>query len=159
VHHILARITRHIEEQCELPTRFEDYITVDWKKGFEIEHIWADKYSRYRDEFADEHSFGEYRNRLGGLLLLPKSFNASYGDKAYKDKVGPYFGQNLLAQTLNPQCYENNPKFLAFVSRSGLPFKAYPTEFRKGDLDERQHLYRAICEDIWNPDSLDDELQ
>jgi hypothetical protein len=159
VHHILARMTRHVEEQCELPTRFEDYITVDWKKRFEIEHIWADKYARYRDEFSDEHTFGEYRNRLGGLLLLPRSFNAAYGAKAYKDKVGPYFGQNLLAKSLNPQCYQTNPKFLAYLQRSGLAFKAYPTEFTKSDLDERQRLYRAICEEIWDPDRLDDELR
>ena len=30
------------------------------------------------DEFKNEHDFAEHRNRVGGLLLLPKSFNASY---------------------------------------------------------------------------------
>jgi uncharacterized protein with ParB-like and HNH nuclease domain len=31
------------------------------------------------DEFHNEDDFAEHRNRIGGLLLLPKSFNASYG--------------------------------------------------------------------------------
>ena len=158
VHHMLARMTRHVEERCGLTTHFENYIAAEGKKGFEIEHIWADKFARHKDEFSNEYEFRDYRNRFGGLLLLPKQFNTSYGDKAYKDKVGPYFGQNLLAQTLNPQCYENNPKFKAYMKESGLPFKAYPAEFKKADLDERQELYNAICEEIWNPALLDAEV-
>ena len=45
----------------------------------------------------------------GGLLLLPKSFNASYGDKTYADKRKHYLKQNLLAQSLHEDASENDP--------------------------------------------------
>ena len=46
---------------------------------------------------------------IGDLLLLPKSFNSSYNDKPYDVKLPHYFGQNLLAKSLNPQAYSHNP--------------------------------------------------
>ena len=72
---------------------------------------------RHRDEFAHPADFAEYRNRIGGLLLLPKSFNASYGDKPYAEKREHYFGQNLLAQSLHETAYEHNPGFRKFRER------------------------------------------
>ena len=46
-------------------------------------------------EFSSEQAFADQRNRFGGLLLLPKDFNASYGDKPYAQKLPHYFGQNV----------------------------------------------------------------
>ena len=100
--------------------------------------------------------FAEYRNRIGGLLLLPKSFNASYGALPYDEKLPHYHGQNLLAKSLDPRAYEHNPGFLGFVDRSGLPFEPYP-EFRKAELDKRQELYRRLAEAIWSPARLERE--
>jgi Protein of unknown function (DUF1524) len=37
-----------------------------------IEHIWADHPELHKDQFAHPSDFQEYRNRIGGLLLLPK---------------------------------------------------------------------------------------
>jgi hypothetical protein len=157
VHHILARITHHIERECGINSDFSTYIARDIKKPFEIEHIWANQYKRYLDEFPSEKDFNEYRNHIGGLILLPRGFNQSFGDKPYEEKVQAYFGQNMLAQSLNRQCYLNNPSFLAYKNRSGLPFRPYST-FKKADLDERQELYRLICEEIWSPSRFDREL-
>src|SRR5271156_2518186 len=78
----------------------------------------------------------EYRNRIGGLLLLPKSFNASYGDLPYAKKREHYVGQNLLARSLHERAYDHNPGFVRFIAESELPFHAHPV-FRKADLDER----------------------
>ena len=39
---------------------------------------------------------------IGDLLLLPKSFNASYSDATFKKKLPHYYKQNLLAASLNP---------------------------------------------------------
>ncbi len=92
-------------------------------------------------------------------MLLPKSFNASYGDLPYtadqpgKGKLPHYLTQNLLARSLHSQCYQHNPGFLQFVKESGLPFKAHPS-FKKADLEERGELYRLIAEQAWNPDDL-----
>src|SRR5271169_3639832 len=98
----------------------------------------------------------EYRNRIGGLLLLPKSFNASYGDLPYAQKREHYAGRNLLAQSLHERTYDHNPSFQRFIAESGLPFGAH-AEFRKPDLDARVVLYRKLAEQIWCPERLDRE--
>lgn len=49
-------------------------------------------------EFDHEANFAEYRNHIGGLLLRPKSFNASYGDLEF-------------GKSLHEKVYEHNPVF------------------------------------------------
>ena len=71
------------------------------------------------------------------------------GADEYESKVQAYFGQNLLAKSLNKLAYKNNPSFLSFIRESKLPFR-YHEKFKKEDLDERQELYREICEKIWS---------
>ncbi|GHO49643.1 DUF262 domain-containing protein [Ktedonospora formicarum] len=158
VHHILARMTHYIETQCGIESSFVAYTSKSIKKPFEIEHIWSNKYSYHQEEFSHKEDFDIHRSRFGGLLLLPRGFNQSFGDKPYSEKLDHYYGQNLLARSLHPLCYKNNPSFLHFIEQSGLPFRPYET-FTKKDLDERQHLYQLICEQIWNPSRFDQELQ
>jgi len=158
VHFLLARVTHHIEKICGVESSFLTYVSRDIKKPFEIEHIWADQYDQHTDEFNNEYDFAQYRNRIGGLLLLPRGFNQSLGSGTYQEKLDAYFGQNMLARTLHPNCYKNNPSFISYVSRSGLPFKPYPTDFTRTSLEERQELYRLICEEIWSPERFDQEL-
>jgi len=87
------------------------------------------------------------------LLLLPKSFNASYGDLPFEKKLPYYITQNLLAYTLHPQCYEHNPGFRQFVQQSSLPFKPYQ-KFDRVALNERCELYRQLAGRVWNPEDL-----
>lgn len=152
VHQLLARITEFIELSSGLHSRFKEY-NAEGKNRYEIEHIWANHPERHLEEFNHPADFAEYRNRIGGLLLLPKSFNGAYGDLPYEDKLEPYFGQNVLAQSLNPKCYKRSPGFLRFVNESGLEFKPHK-EFKKKDLDERQDLYIELAEKIWSPERL-----
>jgi hypothetical protein len=153
LHHLLARITHWLEYKTGQASRFEDYVRRDVKKPFEIEHIWADKYERFTDEFQHPADFAGQRERMGGLVLLPRGFNQSLGDKTYEEKLPHYNAQNLLVRTLNSACYEHNPSFRNFVECSGLPFRPH-SAFRKADQDERQLLYRLIADQIWNPDRL-----
>ena len=152
IHRLLARMTDYLETRSGMASRYAEYAQRG-KKGYEIEHIWADHAERHTDEFAHPSEFAEYRNRIGGLLLLPKSFNASYGDLPYEDKRGHYLGQNLLARSLHEQAYEHNPGFRRFIEESGLPFRAHAV-FKKSDLDVRQDLYRQLAERIWSPKRL-----
>ena len=143
---------RFRKTQADRQSRYPEYIQRG-RNGYEVEHIWADHPKRHEDEFSHPEDFAEYRNRIGGLLLLPRSFNASYGDMPYANKREHYYGQNLLAQSLHERAYENNPGFERFRERTGLKFRSH-TEFRKADLDTRQKLYLALAEQIWNPDRL-----
>jgi len=154
IHLLLARLTEYVEIKSGRQSRYKEYIQRGGKNGYEIEHIWANHFEDHSDEFSHSDDFEDYRNRIGGLLLLPKRFNASYGDLPYEQKKKYYaIKQNLLAQSLCNETYEHDPGFNQFIAESNLPFKPYES-FRKVDLDERQNLYITLAEQIWNPENI-----
>jgi len=154
IHFLLARISRYIEENCGVSSSFEDYMDPELKKPFEVEHIWSDKYEEHKEEFEQRDEWEDYRNNIGALILLPRGFNQSYGDLPYEQKLPHYFGQNLLAKSLNDKCYEKNPSFLKFIEEAKLPFKAH-AQFKKKDILERNKLYQQICERIYEISEFD----
>jgi uncharacterized protein DUF262/uncharacterized protein DUF1524 len=156
IHRLLARITDYVETRSGMSSHYTEYARRGGKSGFEIEHIWADHAEDHTDEFAHPSEFDAYRNRVGGLLLLPKSFNASYGDLPYEKKREHYDSQNLLARSLHEKAYDHNPGFLRFIQASNLPFRDH-AYFAKADLDARQALYRELADQIWSPARIDAE--
>ena len=157
IHRLLARMTDYVETRSGQASRYGEYAQRG-RKGYEIEHVWADHSERHTDEFSHPSEFQEYRNRIGGLLLLPKSFNASYGDLPYNEKREHYLGQNLLARSLHEGAYNHNPGFKGFIKSSGLAFWAH-ANFKKADLDARQKLYGKLAEQIWSTDRLKKEAK
>ena len=149
---ILARMTDYVEVQSGGSSRYLEYMRTG-KNSYEIEHVWANHLEHHSNEFFHESEFEAYRDRVGGLLLLPKSVNASSGDDPYAKKRKVYAGQNLLAKSFTEQAYGNNPGFMRFIEDSGLLFHPHP-EFKKADLDARQKLYLRLAEQIWNPERL-----
>ena len=152
LHRLLARLTDYVETQSEQPSRYTEYVATG-RNRYEVEHVWADHPEEYEDEFTHPADFAEHRNRIGGPLLLPKSFNASYGDLPYEKKFPHYDSQNLLARSLHPLAYEHNPGFHRFMNESGLPFHPHE-QFKQVDIEERGELYRLLAERIWNPEDL-----
>lgn len=151
--HILSRITHFIEAESGLNTKFEDYVNRKIKNPFDIEHIWANKFDRHTDEFSDEEEFQRFRNKFGALLVLPRDKNRSFQDATYDSKLPMYFGENLLAKSLDEKCYRNNPQFLRVIGENEFSFKSY-LEFKKRDIVERQNLYGEICRKIWDNNKL-----
>ena len=145
---LLSRISGFIDEQSGSSSNFVTYYENPSSKPFEIEHIWADKFEEHRDEFDHESEFHKMRNHLGDLVLLPRGTNQSYSAKEYTKKQPHYIKENLLVKSLCALTYENNPNFVQMAQRLGLPFRAHDA-FKKADIEERQALYRAICERIW----------
>lgn len=162
LHRQLARMINWLEIESGQPGQYEKYIARSGKYAYEIEHIWANHYDRHQQEFETPTAFSEYRNRLGGLLLLPKKVNASLGDRDFDYKVEQYIKENLLAKSLHHKCYENNPGFQHMIETTGLPFRFYSktnreeqkSVFRKVDLEERFQLYRQIAEQLWSVERL-----
>ncbi|WP_126146611.1 DUF262 domain-containing protein [Synechococcus elongatus] len=166
LHRQLARMIDWIERQSGEPGQYCKYVVRSGKFAHEIEHIWANHYSRHKDEFDNPMTFAEYRNRLGGLLLLPKKINASLNDKDYDHKVEHYLKENLLARSLHKKCYENNPGFMQMIQRTGLSFRSYykadgesKSIFKKSDFEERFQLYRQIAEQLWSISRLQEAGQ
>ena len=156
VRHTLARLTNWVDQQCGLASHFEDLISQGQGRPFEVEHIWADQYERFADHFAHPSDFDEARNRIGGLLLLQRGLNQSLGDATYEKKRDAYLShsQNLLARSLHPLAYQNNPALARLIERTGLPFRAYDI-FDAMAQAERQELYIRLAEWVWNPSRLD----
>jgi uncharacterized protein with ParB-like and HNH nuclease domain len=154
--HILSRMTYYVEEQSGINSNFANYVNREQKNPYDIEHIWADDYTQgnHQADFSTEDEFKDFRNRFGGLLILPKDKNRSLQDMEYSKKVIKYDSENLLARTLNQNCYNNNPLFLRFMNNTQLPFKPY-AQFNKAELIERQFLYKEICKKIWDVNKID----
>lgn len=158
LHRLLARITDYVEVESGGHSTYLQ-MTSGSPVKYEVEHIWANHPRRHSDEFEHAADFADHRNLIGDLLLLPKKFNASYGDMTYEKKLRHYNAQNLLARSLNVDCYTNNPGFLQFLDRTGLPFTPYDDFTAQAVLD-RGKLYEKAAQQIWNPEDLlvDDSL-
>ena len=149
IRYILARITAWLDSELESEGTVFGYLNRNRKNPYEVEHIWADHYEQHENEFDNPHDFARHRNRIGDLVLLPKDFNASYGDMPYEQKVQHYIKQNSLVRSLHPLEYKNNPTFRRLLDT--LPFRPYPDQYTKDDIVERQHLYMKIAERVWDP--------
>lgn len=153
VRYLLARMTDYVETQSGGESHYHEYIK------HEVEHIWANQYEEHehKNEFENRYEFLDYRDRIGGLLLLPKRFNISYGDLPYTKKHDYYLRENLLAQSLHERAYDRNPGFVKFNNEfernSELKFEHH-SDFKRDDLNKRQALYRELCKQIWNPEKL-----
>lgn len=156
VRHILARLTHWVDTECGLSSRFEDLISQGRSRPFEIEHIWANRYDRFKEWFGHPSDFETVRNRIGGLLLLQRGVNQSIGDATYEAKRDAYIAnsENLLARSLHPLAYQNLPSFRSLLDRTGLSFRAHES-FGPEEQAERQELYIRIAEWVWNPSRLD----
>ena len=148
VKYFLCRITSYIEEQSGMGNNFKKYMLNPGGKPFEIEHIWSDHFERHTGEFQHPEEFIRFRNKIGDLVLLPNGTNQSHSDMSEDKKITLYERENLLAGSLCPKLYSNNPNFTNFVNDHSLQFKTY-VHFDKTSIEERCALYAQIAKLIW----------
>jgi Protein of unknown function DUF262/Protein of unknown function (DUF1524) len=157
VFHLLARMTYFVERMSAKPTSFQKYLDRSASGRYDIEHVWPgtldDYVESYPDRFKTREQADQFRNRLGGLVLLPEKVNRSLQAKAFPDKQNKYLEDNLLAGSLHPGAYTNNPGFTNWIAEAGLPFTAYD-EFTAEAIENRQALYAQLCRLVWSPDRL-----
>lgn len=154
IYHLLARFMAYTEAHSGRPDLFDKYVDRDAKNPLDIEHVWADDYSQYAEQFTNRQDFEEWRNNVGGLLLLPADVNRSYQDKPFGQKAPHYAKQDLYSASLTAAAYEHQPQFTAFVNNSALPFWAYQ-KFGKDEQLERRELIHQLARLVWSPDRLD----
>jgi hypothetical protein len=147
--YLLSRLTAWLQVNVDPnPSPPAQAEVVQRLRAHEIEHVWAN-HSNYQPQVAARR-FQAVRNRLGALVLLTKDVNAAIGDDPYKAKIEHYIAQNTLARSLHPLCYQANPRFLRLVETHKLPFQSFDV-FDEAAIDQRQRLYRRLCELVWDP--------
>ncbi len=154
IFHMLARITAHVEVGAGKPDLFDRYVDRSTKNPQDIEHITGFSYAKFGSEFPTEHEFLDWRNSIGGLVLLPADVNRSLQDKSFSEKAPHYAKQNLLAASLTSTVYQHQPQFTRFIGERDLPFAACD-QFGKDEQAARTELIRRLCHDVWSPNRLD----
>lgn len=151
--HILARFTDFVDVSMGNQSTFDYYVNRKVKNSYDREHVLPDMFSDYASDFSSTEEFNSFRWKLGNLILLKLDKNRSYQAMKYEEKVKLYITNNIIAQSFNDTCYQNNPKFINFVKNTGYNFKAYP-KFGKNEITERQSLYQDMAYAIWNENKL-----
>lgn len=64
-----------------------------------------------------------------------------------------YFGENMLAKSLNEKCYRNHPHFLKYIKNNNLDFKPCK-KFTADSIEERQGVYKNLAFEIWDPELI-----
>ncbi|MEU8238525.1 DUF262 domain-containing protein [Actinoplanes missouriensis] len=154
VRYVLARMTAFVEAGSGRSDEIARYLQKS--EPFEVEHIWANKFERHQAEVKTEDKFRYQRNRLGALLLLQKSHNASYQAATYEEKIEWYRQQNFVAASLHRVTHERNRPFTEnVVKKYGLEKLFRPFDkFDMSAIETRQHLYQRLCEITWSPQRL-----
>lgn len=155
--HQLARLTHFVEKESGRDTRFDTYVDRKIKYPYDIEHIWSDHYEEHLEDFGSDEDFQRTRNLFGDLLILPLDINRSLNDDDYYKKKEKYYGQNLLAASLNELSYKNNPNFLRFLQNHDLKFQPKP-HFLKQTIQSRQELYKNIAKLVWDVNRIKAQL-
>jgi len=153
MYHLIARLTAFTEDGASQYDLFDKYIDRTLKNPYDIEHIWANDYSRFQSVFPTLQEFQDARNHIAGLLLLPADVNRSLQDMTYEEKSPHYAKYNFYAKSLTPIAYENQPKFKEFRTKNALPFKPYD-HFGKTEQQERRELVHKLVDCIWSPNRL-----
>jgi hypothetical protein len=144
--YILAKLTQHIDLRAYGETEGTKWLNRYAGGGFEIEHIFPQQPS---NEAAAE--FGAFSDqyiadRLGNLVLVEKSINASLGNRPYSQKRDVYRQSQLLltkALAERPKIGANTKIDIAVADLE--PFR----EWNEAAVAKRQDLLATLAKSVW----------
>ncbi len=144
--YILAKLTQHIDLMAYGETEGTKWLSRYTGGGFEIEHIFPQQPS---EEAAAE--FGPFEDpnvadRLGNLVLVEKSINASLGNRPYSQKRDVYRQSQLLltkALAERPKVGANTKIDVAVAELD--PF----SEWNEAAVIDRQDKLAALARYVW----------
>lgn len=155
IKYLLARLTTFVERGCGRDVPLAEFLGDG--RQWQIEHVFANHPERYEREVPDPATFRALRARVGVLLLLPSSDNASYNDLAFGDKIAYYSRQNQLAAILAPASRQRNPRLRAFTKK----YELEPLLHDYGSspqlvavVEGRGRLYGELCRCVWSSQEL-----
>src|SRR5690606_28261570 len=144
--YILAKLTQHIDLRAYGETEGTKWLSRYTGGGFEIEHIFPQQPSEAaRTEFGtfEDQSIAD---RLGNLVLVEKSINASLGNRPYSQKRDVYRQSQLLltkALTERPKIGTNTK-----IDRAVADLEPF-TDWNEAAVVRRQELLTTLARSVW----------
>ena len=143
--YILAELTQHIELNAYGDTEERKWLN-SYTNGFEIEHIFPqqpnEKAKKEFGDFEDEY----IADRLGNLVLVEKSINASLGNRPYSEKREVYPQSQLLLTRALPE----QPKIGVNTKIDRAVAKLEPFEIWNEDaVTKRQEMLATLARSVW----------
>ena len=144
--YVLAKLTQHIDRRAYGETEGTSWLSRYTGSGFEIEHILPQQPSAAAaTEFGDADD-PYIANRLGNLVLVEKSINASLGNRPYSEKRNVY----LQSQLLLTKALAERPKVGVQTRIDRAVADIHPFgEWNEAALKERQSQLRALARTVW----------
>ncbi|WP_307671765.1 DUF262 domain-containing protein [Streptomyces sp. V4I2] len=155
VRYLLARLTAYVETGLGRTDISAGYLGAE--RSWQIEHLYANHPERHVPHDApDEVTFRAWRARLGVLVLLRQSDNASYNDLPLETKRHRYARENGLAAILAPDYRKNHPALRRFIADNDIErhFRELGHATMEQAVETRGELYRRLCLRIWDPRRL-----
>ena len=144
--YILSKLTQHIDLRAYGETEVTKWLSNYTSGGFEIEHIFPQQPSNEATVEFGEREDPYIADRLGNLVLVEKSINASLGNRPYSQKRGVYpQSKLLLTKSLaeRPTVGSNTKIDIAVADLD--PF----TEWNEAAVIERQNNLTVLARSVW----------
>lgn len=145
--YILAKLTQHVELAAYGETEGTKWLSKYVSGGYEIEHIFPQRPSdKAREEFGPATE-AEVSERLGNLVLVEGSINASLGNRPFSQKKDVYRQSQLLLT----RAVAERPKVGASTKIDVAVATIEPfTHWNETNLLKRQDLIRELAQVIWS---------
>ena len=141
--YILAKLTQHIDLRAYGETEGTKWLSNYTSGGFEIEHIFPQQPSNEATVEFGEREDPYIADRLGNLVLVERSINASLGNRPYSQKRDVYpKSRLLLTNSLAERPAIGNTKIDSAVLD---PF----TEWNEAAVIERQNKLTVLARSVW----------
>jgi len=144
--YVLAKLTQQIDLFAYGETEGTRWLETYVRGGYEIEHIFPQNPSQDAlDEFGP-HEDPEIAQRLGNLVLVEKSINASLGNRPYREKQRIYQQSKLLltrALAERPKVGENTK-----IDRAVASIEPYEN-WNEKQISERQKALVSLARIVW----------
>lgn len=145
--YILAKLTQFVDLQGFGETEGTKWLSRYTSGGFEIEHVYPQNPSADAAGEFGPTTDANVCNRIGNLLLVEKSINASLGNRPFSKKRSVYRQSQLLLT----RALAERPKIGANTKIDAAVARIEPFEFwNEESLAKRQELLRSLARSIWN---------
>jgi Protein of unknown function DUF262/Protein of unknown function (DUF1524) len=149
--YILAKITQFVDLQGFGETEGTKWLGRYTSNGFEIEHIFPQTPTEEAELEFGPATDTDVANRLGNLVLVEKSINASLGNGAFSKKRGVY----LQSQLLLTRALSERPKVGANTRIDAAVAKIEPFEtWNEQGVTRRQEMLGRIAREVWSVPAL-----